>query len=158
MAIQDVSFGLDESSRSRTRLEGEKTVLEEEIQNIHQQLEALLPQFDQVLEEEVKARGEKEEMEAQFEYLNSKQGRHDRFKNVNDRNEWISDNLREIEHSITSTTSHIHQAHKNQDESQKSIQDLKSQIGDCKDRMTGRKALLEQMDSEFQGIQVKKDE
>lgn len=93
-----------------------------------------------------------------MEQLTSKQGRHDRFKNVKERDEWLRSTIKELTIALKTTQEHLRRAEMTRNETMNDVEGIRKVVSELESRVAGRKNLVEQIDSEFRKCQEKKEE
>lgn len=99
-----------------------------------------------------------QELESQLEHLTSKQGRHDRFKNAAERDEWLRSTISDLNAALKTTQDQLKQSEATTSSTADEVESLKATLVKLEERVSGRRTLVESIDSEFHKFLQKKED
>ena len=145
LSISRMEDEADISGARAQTSEKELHALESTISKRESTLSALLPEYEQLKQDESATKLQLEKIEAQANHLYSKQGRNARFKNKSERNKYIDTEIKDLESNLSQRESHKTDFVKEVEEMQEMIARNLEEVEEIRAQIEGRKDALDDL-------------
>jgi structural maintenance of chromosome 3 (chondroitin sulfate proteoglycan 6) len=97
------------------------------------------------------------QLQTELEHLSAKQGRHDKFNNATERDSWISTTIKDLQRALQESTTQLESMNQEYQKTGDSVTELETDLVALKDRLSGRRALLDKLKQDFETCKNEKD-
>ncbi|KAG0368562.1 Structural maintenance of chromosomes protein 3 [Gamsiella multidivaricata] len=157
LRIKDHEDNAEMTSESKQRNQEELKAVEDEIQSKESELSQVLPEFQACEAEERQLREELERVEMQRETLYSKQGRAGQFQSKAHRDEWIRNEMNDIQQSFNRQTAQATLTENELQTQRSQLAQIKEKIKAVREQEAARKTEIEGCLQELTTVKAERD-
>lgn len=155
--IKDLQDEVDGEKNAKKKAESEMGKLEEKIEKTGEQLESIAPQYEAQRQREEQAAAQLALAEQRRKELYAKQGRGNQFTSVQERDRWITKELKSLNKAIRDKDEQIRRLREDLESDQKKAQTLDVQITEVTEKIEQHKEIIDQNNKSFYEMKKQKD-
>ena len=155
--VKNLSDGQSAAQQARSQYESEFQSLQSSIQQHEQELAEITPQFNARTQEEAMLKAELDNAEGTRQRLYAKQGRNARFRNKQERDEWLRSEIDNGFPQLAKVKAVRVQTAEDIAELEKDIADSENSISELRERLEGRGADNDAMQAQIQRAKSERD-
>eukprot|EP00794_Sanderia_malayensis_P002478 gene2478-2853_t len=156
--VRDLEEGVQDDAQIKKRNTRELKKLEETIEQKENELEQLLPQFNQLKADEEQYRTQLKTKEQRREDLYAKQGRGSEFKTRDERDQWIKKELSSLSKHILVKQQKVSRIADEEDAVRNRLQQIKEECNERSENLNERKSQMDSANAYHRILKTRRDE
>jgi len=155
--ISDLQTDMDGDTNAKKKAEAELVKLDERIAQTRDKLESIAPQYDVQRQREEQAAAQLALAEQRRKELYAKQGRGNQFTSREERDRWISKELKALNKAVRDKDEQIRRLREDLENDSQKAEMLEGQIKDVSEKIEQHKEIIDQNNKSFYEMKKQKD-